>query len=90
MQIEEPFSILALENLCRKAERHISGMMLMDDTTFRLVQQQADNHAKTVPAPWRQAMSAVGMRGTNGNASTHSMDGSSGGGVSSQVTADVD
>lgn len=29
VQIEEPFSILALENLCRKAERHISGMMLV-------------------------------------------------------------
>ncbi len=31
VQIEEPFSILALENLCRKAERHISGMMLVSE-----------------------------------------------------------
>ncbi|WIA30614.1 hypothetical protein OEZ86_000694 [Tetradesmus obliquus] len=36
VQIEEPFSILALENLCKKAERHISGMMLMDETTYNL------------------------------------------------------
>eukprot|EP00878_Enallax_costatus_P036830 GHUV01041396.1.p1 GENE.GHUV01041396.1~~GHUV01041396.1.p1 ORF type:complete len:319 (+),score=66.40 GHUV01041396.1:337-1293(+) len=55
VQIEEPFSILALENLCRKAERHISGMMLMDQTTYDLVKQTTETAQHHFPA-WQTAM----------------------------------
>lgn len=59
VQIEEPFSILALENLCKKAERHISGMMVMDEPTYNLVQQrqhqeQQQTHHNHVS--WQHAM----------------------------------
>lgn len=53
-QIEEPFSILALEKLCKKAERHISGMMLMDEPTYALVADQATR-------PAHQARTAGGL-----------------------------
>eukprot|EP00775_Hariotina_reticulata_P004552 gene4552-4804_t len=52
--IEEPFSILALERLCTKAERHISGMMLMDETTYRLVKTESQSHH--FPSPWHRVM----------------------------------
>jgi 2-keto-4-pentenoate hydratase/2-oxohepta-3-ene-1,7-dioic acid hydratase in catechol pathway len=55
VQIEEPFSILALENLCKKAERHISGMMLMDDTTYNLVQRQQQQQPQAHMS-WQHAM----------------------------------
>ena len=56
---------------CKKAERHISGMMLMDETTPQLVQQQ-QQQSQHVPAPWHIAMSSgVSMNGK----ALHSMDG---------------
>jgi hypothetical protein len=62
---------------CKKAERHISGMMLMDAGTWALVQQQQQMHHSRVPSPWRMAMSATGMpRGGNGT-TTKSKDGGS-------------
>lgn len=56
---------------CKKAERHISGMMIMDEGTFNLVQQQ--QHSTHIKAPWHLGMSAAGASG-NGT-SKHSMDG---------------
>ncbi|KAF8068414.1 hypothetical protein HT031_002103 [Scenedesmus sp. PABB004] len=57
VSIEEPFSILALEQLCKKAERHISGMMLMDETTHALVQrQQAELAGQSEAMSWKMAL----------------------------------
>lgn len=55
---------------CKKAERHISGMMIMDDGCYKLVQQQMGN--PHIPSPWHVAMS--GFSSSNGTA-LHSMDG---------------
>lgn len=68
---------------CKKAERHISGMMIMDEGVFNLVQQQ--QHSQHVPpSPWHLAMSVGGV-GRNG-ASMRSMDGAN----STHGNVDVD
>ncbi len=54
---------------CKKAERHISGMMIMDEGPHQLVQQQ--QQSQHVPAPWHIAMAGgVNMNGKP----LHSMD----------------
>jgi hypothetical protein len=54
---------------CKKAERHICGMMIMDEGCYKLVQQQ--QNSQHVPSPWHIAMSGFSMNGT----ALHSMDG---------------
>lgn len=61
---------------CKKAERHISGMMMMDETTHKLVQQQ--QQSQHIPSPWHLAM--AGGVSMNGKA-LHSMDGAHGSGA---------
>lgn len=41
VQIEEPFSILALENLCRSAEKQINDMLAIDEGVHQYVSQHA-------------------------------------------------
>ena len=58
VEIEEPFSILALDKLCKDVEKHVTDMLAMDETAMAVgaagAGQQEQQQQQAGPAAEQQ------------------------------------
>ena len=50
VEIEEPFSILALDKLCKDVERHVTDMLAMDGQAMAVADEAVVGHKQHVAA----------------------------------------